>query len=113
MGISHPHIVNPVQDTEDSCLMINIRCLHKLTYNSHYKGDIRSSGSELYIWIYGTVNGPAITHTSLLQDIKSIFSLRDTNSFLGLSDLYAKKTDLGIVIDETEETKEKYEGDKQ
>ncbi|RDX88664.1 hypothetical protein CR513_29722, partial [Mucuna pruriens] len=52
---------------DDFYPMINARCLHKLTYNSHYKGDIRSSDSE------------------------SIFSLRDNNAFLGLSDLYAKK----------------------
>ncbi|RDX76087.1 hypothetical protein CR513_43961, partial [Mucuna pruriens] len=63
----YPHIVNSVQNTEDCCLMINARCLHKLTYNSHCKEDIRSSDSE------------------------SIFSLRDNNAFLGLSDLYAKK----------------------
>ncbi|RDX95921.1 hypothetical protein CR513_21491, partial [Mucuna pruriens] len=52
---------------------------------------IRDKSISLHIWIHGTVNGPAITHTSLLQDIKSIFSLRDNNAFLGLSDLYAKK----------------------
>ncbi|RDX85253.1 hypothetical protein CR513_33582, partial [Mucuna pruriens] len=33
-------------DTEDCCPVINTRCLHKLTYNSHCKGDIRSSDSE-------------------------------------------------------------------
>ncbi|RDX82394.1 hypothetical protein CR513_36819, partial [Mucuna pruriens] len=38
-------IQKPV-NTEDCCPVINARCLHKLTYNSHGKGHIRSSDSE-------------------------------------------------------------------
>ncbi|RDX94502.1 hypothetical protein CR513_23101, partial [Mucuna pruriens] len=35
-------------DMADCCPVINTRCLHKLTYNSHCKGDIRSSDSEMF-----------------------------------------------------------------
>ncbi|RDY12434.1 hypothetical protein CR513_02775, partial [Mucuna pruriens] len=40
------YLLDISKDTEDCCPVINTRYMHKLTHNSHYKGDIRSSDNE-------------------------------------------------------------------
>ncbi|RDX92289.1 Nardilysin-like protein, partial [Mucuna pruriens] len=78
------------------------KCLHKLTYNSNCKGDIRSSDSE-QIPTYNQLS-------SCLREEKLIpkYHFVPTPAF----QLLWLVADLGIVMDETEETKEKYNEDK-